>query len=727
MTSYARRTSRGLGMSCARLRDKFEYTELETREPSEGGEEDEERNTGKKLRYPWQIFFIISTEACERFSFYGMNAILTIYLIELFKKTMSDQAAEDLSTEMFHLFKALAYISPLFGAALADSVFGKFRTILYLSILYAIGQIILAFGAVPDNPEGIVNMPNLPISAIGIILIAFGTGGIKPCVVSLGADQFKVPEQKPQMATYFAMFYASINFGSLISTIATPYLRKVPCLGEDSCFTLAFGVPAALMLFALVLFVLGKSLYTINFPERNVIVESSKCIWYALTHRSMKPKDGHWLEAATGVFDKTFISDLKAVMRVSKIFLFYPMYWALYDQQGSRWTIQATRMNGDTFGMQILPDQMQVANPVLILLLIPFFDRVVYPVLGKLNILKTPLQRIVTGCFILALSFGISGILEVQLVSSYPDLPHSNQGRLTIHNAGSGTINWDLPAYFDGELPGGETVSKNLEAGELYLAGTIDNQKFNLSVTLEGEKTSSYVFHEDDLSLHALVNQDQLDKADSGLPFLRVYVEPPVDCSNPTLKIEAKNWETTIEINAPRFDSEAYELEKFGKHTFKLLCEGVERRTEVSNYEMGGSYMVYLYGEDTMKEYVLTPTNSVHIFWLLPQYIVLTVGEILFSITSLEFAYSQAPPSMKSIMQSLFYLTTAVGNLITLAVVAIVAAIGVEQYIEFFLFAGLMFLFSCLLIWVTVKYKYVYYIDGDDDTIHTDDENDRKQ
>ena len=64
-----------------------------------------------------------------------------------------------------------------------------------------------------------------PPSFIGIALIALGTGGIKPCVVALGADQFKVPEQAAQMATYFAMFYASINFGSMISTVATPYLR----------------------------------------------------------------------------------------------------------------------------------------------------------------------------------------------------------------------------------------------------------------------------------------------------------------------------------------------------------------------------------------------------------------------------------------------------------------------------------------------------------------------
>ena len=81
-------------------------------------------------------------------------------------------------------------------------------------------------------------------------------------------------------------------------------------------------------------------------------------------------------------YDQDTINDFKPVYSVGKLFLFYPMYWALYDQQGSRWTIQAMRMNGYTFGFQILPDQMQVANPILILTLIPLFDYVIYPMLG---------------------------------------------------------------------------------------------------------------------------------------------------------------------------------------------------------------------------------------------------------------------------------------------------------------------------------------------------------
>ena len=87
---------------------------------------------------------------------------------------------------------------------------------------------------------------------IGLLLIAIGTGGIKPCVASFGGEQFKLPEQASYMAGFFSLFYASINGGSLISTILTPILRQeTSCFGKDSCYPLAFGVPAALMIVAI--------------------------------------------------------------------------------------------------------------------------------------------------------------------------------------------------------------------------------------------------------------------------------------------------------------------------------------------------------------------------------------------------------------------------------------------------------------------------------------------
>lgn len=114
---------------------------------------------------------------------------------------------------------------------------------------------------------------------IGLLLIAIGSGGIKPCVAAFGAEQFKLPEQAKQLASFFSVFYFSINAGSLISTVLTPILREdVHCFGMDDCFPLAFGVPALLMVIALLIFLSGKFIYKMVPNPENMMVKVSKCI-----------------------------------------------------------------------------------------------------------------------------------------------------------------------------------------------------------------------------------------------------------------------------------------------------------------------------------------------------------------------------------------------------------------------------------------------------------------
>lgn len=90
------------------------------------------------------------------------------------------------------------------------------------------------------------------IAITGLILISLGTGGIKPCVYTFGGDQFKLPEQQDQLASFFNRFITAIYIGSLISTFCTPELRKsVECFGRDTCYPLAFGVLSLLMISAI--------------------------------------------------------------------------------------------------------------------------------------------------------------------------------------------------------------------------------------------------------------------------------------------------------------------------------------------------------------------------------------------------------------------------------------------------------------------------------------------
>jgi solute carrier family 15 oligopeptide transporter 1 len=198
----------------------------------------------------------------------SIPAILVLYL------TIKLGYDDDTATVLFHVFTSLVYLFPLIGAILADSYLGKFQTILWLSCVYAAGSILIAIGAIP-----VLHLPASTLTVIGLLLIGLGSGGIKPCVSAFGGDQFKIPEQAKQLATFFSLFYFSINAGSLISTTITPILREnVHCFGDDSCFSLAFGVPAVLMVISISVFVMGKVLYTIKKPAGNMLVSVAKCV-----------------------------------------------------------------------------------------------------------------------------------------------------------------------------------------------------------------------------------------------------------------------------------------------------------------------------------------------------------------------------------------------------------------------------------------------------------------
>lgn len=92
-----------------------------------------------------------------------------------------------------------------------------------------------------------------------MLLVALGSGGIKPCVAAFGGDQFRMPEQAKFMLTFFSLFYFTINLGSFISTLITPILRSdVKCFEDDDCYSLAFGVPGALMVASISKLIIGS-------------------------------------------------------------------------------------------------------------------------------------------------------------------------------------------------------------------------------------------------------------------------------------------------------------------------------------------------------------------------------------------------------------------------------------------------------------------------------------
>lgn len=351
-------------------------------------------------RYPKGIPYIIGNEAAERFSFYGMKAILTTFLVSHFFNPGNDPAqrimAEAEANRVTHLFNTLVYLLPLGGAILADWFFGKYRVILYLSLVYCAGHACLSL--FEDNLYGF---------ELGLLLIAIGSGGIKPCVSANVGDQFDASNQS-LLSKAYSLFYLSINAGSFVSMMLTPVILRY---GSPA---LAFGIPGVLMGAATLLFFLGRRHY-VHVPPSGVRKDNFVAVsWYAFWHYRRKSGLGFW-EAASGKYHAETVGAVKSVWQIIAVFSCVPIFWALNDQNSSEWVLQARNLDLRFMGYTFLPEQVQSANAVLVLLYIPLFNYILLPALKKRRLLVSASQKMITGFALTMLSFGIIYWLQLQI------------------------------------------------------------------------------------------------------------------------------------------------------------------------------------------------------------------------------------------------------------------------------------------------------------------------
>ncbi|XP_017794191.1 PREDICTED: peptide transporter family 1 [Habropoda laboriosa] len=658
----------------------------------------------EKLKYPKSVFFIVSNEFCERFSFYGMRTVLTLYLRNQLRYSAQTTIV------IYHIFTAFVYFFPVFGAMLADSLLGKFRTIFYLSIIYSLGQIILSLSAVP--PLGI---PAREFSLLGLLLIALGTGGIKPCVAAFGGDQFVLPQHERYLSSFFSIFYFSINSGSLISSFLTPILRSdISCFGETTCYSLSFFVPAILMALSIVIFISGKPLYRIVKPTGNVVLNVSKCVSHAISRKvkSKGEKRDHWLDYADDKYDKVLIKDIKAALQVMKLFIPIPFFWTLFDQQASQWTLQANRMNGEIGNFTLQPDQMQVFNPFLVLAFIPLFETCVYPLLAKIR-LHTPLRKLTIGGMLAALSFVISALVEIQIEATEPVMPSEGLAQLQVFNTLDCPVNVELSNDMKFVLKSldmwkVENISTNGVKQLNYMADyskcvNISNVIGMIDVT--EAKANSWIMTANGLTGKYV---DSIEKSVSGDPRVRGLIFLNTPEKNVSLELvkddkTVANW-TLSSLLQPS------NLAEVKSNTYSIRLNNKIVKEDVP-FKFGGVYTVVGYvSGDQQKVNVVTVTNpnSMSMLWLIPQYVIITMAEVMFSVTGLEFAFTQAPVSMKSLLQATWLLTVAFGNILVVIITVVFAdAVFDRQVYDLFLYAGLMFIDMIAFAILAKFYKYM--------------------
>ena len=456
-------------------------------------------NTG----WPKGVPYIVGNEVCERFSYYGMRAILTVHLVSLYQLAgAAKDVAEDQATSAYHLFAGAVYAFPMLGALLADRYWGKYRTILWLSLMYCVGHGVLAIADIPGDAE-----TRLTLVYIGLGCIAVGAGGIKPCVSANVGDQFGRGNWS-KVQTIYQIFYFSINFGSFFATLLIPWIR-----GDGSVLwrtSLAFGIPGVLMAIATFFFWLGRDKF-VHVPPKpggtlgRLDTLAGSLMFLAVGHFFITPADWGWwirgaislvlLAAGLGVFaqrqalqqDDGFLAILwynlsvklglrqpapatdgyrdsaraaedarppqeevdpesplvknptwakfwapaierfgvaategpHAVFKVCTIFIFIPAFWAIFDQHGSTWILQARAMDTTLFGIEVQPEQVSAWNPLMVMLLIPIMNGV-YRVSKRFGFEWTPLRRMVIGLVMAGGSFAVAAIIQ-QMIDARGD------------------------------------------------------------------------------------------------------------------------------------------------------------------------------------------------------------------------------------------------------------------------------------------------------------------
>ncbi|XP_017472599.1 PREDICTED: peptide transporter family 1-like [Rhagoletis zephyria] len=653
----------------------------------------------KNLPYPKSVFFFLNNEFFRSVYYYGMHTVLVLYL------SRQLLYSDDDATIIFHVFAVVNNFLCVLGAIISDGWLGRFKAISYFSLVYVAGAALIALGAVPP-----LNLPARTITLTGLALIGLGSGMMKPSISAFGGDQFKLPEQVKQLATFFSLYYFAVNAGALISITATPILREdVYCFGEQECPSLAFGGPAILMAVSLFIFILGRPFYKSKAPAGNVVMLVSKTVGNAIATKWKEKKTNprkHWLDYADKKYDRQLIEDVKVLMRILVLYLPLPVFWALFDQQSSRWTIQATRMDGDMGSWDIKPDQMQMLNPLLILAFIPLYELAFYPLLGLVGI-RRPLQKLTLGGIFAGIAFVVSGLVELQLEKTYPVLPSAGNAQLRVYNGElcDYSITTNLTNFnFDVESLNMYENSTDIGSeGFLYVRFDVTSKSascdsFPSQTFIFNSSTSHYLFLNSKNTAQPLVwGVDTISKPSRGYPLGRTLANV-----EPSRQIDWKNKKGTIQHTEPATLRNITEL-KSG--TYQILVDNVEI---VSVYlKVGGIYTI-LINEDSSGQYrnnvlVVTEPNSMSIFWLIPQYVIMTLGEVLFSVTGLEFSYAQAPLTMKSVLQACWLLTMAFGNLLVI-IIAKLSLFDSQAY-EFFLFAGLMFVDMIVFMFVAYRYK----------------------
>jgi POT family proton-dependent oligopeptide transporter len=531
--------------------------------------------------HPVGFWFFFWGEFAERSSYYGMRAILALYMAE----TLGLGEANAATYNSF--FIAACYFLPLVGGYVADRWFGKYWTIVGFSIPYILGHVILG-------------VENFWFMVAALSLLAMGSGVIKPNIstlMGLTYDQQR-PGQTKLRGDGFAMFYFSINVGAALSQFAMPWIRT------HYGYQIAFLFPAALMVLAFAVFAAGKPFY------------AKETVGAKLPPKSPEERAAQW----------------KVLSRILGLFVLVMFFWAVFDQASSTWIFFANAcMDLRMFGVEVDPDQIQAFNPVFILILLPLIT-LGFKYLDGRGVKVRPTDKMVVGFVLTALCMGVMAFSAVLA------------GPADLRTTG---VKGDLTVAPEGGQP--------LLAGEMKIApkdGKITAAAGDKSVVVEGGR----------LVTRPGDNQVLIEGGK------KTFIEGEGDAQT----------KTTLPGDGP------------------LVVEGK------ANQWLFGTYNDI----SITKRWFVEDANKVTVWWQVFAYLVITIAEVLISVTGLELAYAAAPKSMTGFVTACWLLTVGMANLLINAPVARLYT-SMQPMAYFGMLGGTLLVVSVAFFFVAVQFNKV--------------------
>ena len=611
-------------------------------------------------RFPPGIPYIVGNEGAERFSFYGMQQLLYVYLCSLFvgfavnAPEAQNKLAEVHATQVTHLFIAGVYLFPMIGAILADRLLGKYRVILWVSLLYCLGHGTLALAG-RAGAAGNLNFATTAVYA-GLIFISLGAGGIKPCVSANVGDQFTA-KNAHLVTRVFQVFYFIINFGSFFAILLIPRLNEI--YGAE----VAFGVPGILMAVATIVFWIGRNKFV-----------------------RVPPHPGGKLGLLDFLASSLLASPLLVLVAVGATVAEQIVQAAMSDRAGAiatalahiatgYWLHALVAAGGFALGALLFVIRQQIEPDT------GFFAMLLYCFRRRST--RQPGEDFWAPArvrFGEEAADGPPAVLRIVVVFSMVSVfwgLYYQTSSTWIEQATAMNLTLTVPAYvWKVWAWPGSIVGALFGATWLFL--WVANRPLPRRTTL--------------------VILGLLGLLGAGAAGLQLLLGGTETITMLPAQIAAAN-PLFVMIVIPLLNVTVYQpLERRGRPLLPL------HRMAIGMFLAALAFVTVALLQIRID---VAGRGEIHVLWQTIPYFILTAAEVLVSVTGLEFAYTQAPRAMKSTIMGFWLLTFSFGNMLV-AFLAPLQALSLATF--FWIFAGLMVVAAVVFVILAARYRGKTYL-----------------